>query len=219
MVPDMAVWQPGHMPRRGRPPLRSDDTILDVALRDFATLGYDATSVRALNAELGLSHETITQRFGTKEALFRAAVSHGVHRFVAEFDRELESATPADDLERLRATIRAFIVAMSHHPTLGELIHHQGIGDAEREVLMTDIGLSDRLLAVSTLLQRLRADGLIRDIDLREFWFLVQGGAGPLHFEQLARMFDPVDGPLERERHIERTTDMIVRAVRTDTPG
>lgn len=207
------------MPRRGRPPLRSDDTILDAALRDFATLGYDATSVRALNAELGLSHETITQRFGTKEELFRAAVTHGVHRFVAEFDRELASATPTDDLEHLRATIRAFIIAMSHHPTLGELIHHQGIGDAEREVLMTDIGLSDRLVAAWRLLRRLSAAGLIRHVDLREFWFLVQGGAGPLHFEQLARMFDPVDGPLDREQHIERTTDMIVRAMRNDTHG
>lgn len=204
------------MPRRGRPPLRSDDTILDAALRDFAALGYDATSVRALNAELGLSHETITQRFGTKAELFRAAVNHGLHRFVAEFDRELASQTPADDLELMRATIRAFIIVMSHHPALGELIHHQGIGDAEREVLMADIGLGDRLLAASRLLHRLHAAGLIRHVDLREFWFLVQGGAGPLHFDRLAAMFDPVDGPLDRDRHVERTTDMIIRALRAD---
>lgn len=207
------------MTRRGRPPLRSDDTVLDAALRDFAALGYHATSVRALNAELGLSHETITQRFGTKDELFRAAVTHGVHRFVAEFDRELESCAPADDLERLRATIRALIVAMSHHPALGELIHHQGISDTEREVLMTDIGLGDRLLAASRLLHRLNAAGVIGHVDLREFWFLVQGGAEPLHFQRLAGMFDSVDGPLDRDRHVERMTDMIVRALRTDTPG
>ena len=38
------------MTRPGRPPLQSDDTILEVALRSFAKFGYDATSVRALNA-------------------------------------------------------------------------------------------------------------------------------------------------------------------------
>jgi len=35
-------------------------------------------SVRALNAELGLSHETISKRFGPKLNLFRAAVDYGV---------------------------------------------------------------------------------------------------------------------------------------------
>ena len=51
---------------RGRPRIRQDDEILDAALRAFASQGYDAMSLRSLNAELGLSHGTISQRFGTK---------------------------------------------------------------------------------------------------------------------------------------------------------
>lgn len=205
------------MSRRGRPPLRSDETILEAALQAFATLGYAATSVRALNAELGLSHETITQRFGSKAELYRAAVTHGLQRFVTEFDHEIAVRAPNGDLELLRATVRAFMIATSHHPALGELLHHDGIDSAERHVLVAEIGLNDRMVEVAALLQRLRAAALIRDVALREFWFLAEVGAAPLHFRALAAMFDPIDGPLDPERHIERMVGFIMHALSVDT--
>ncbi|MBU6227946.1 MAG: TetR/AcrR family transcriptional regulator, partial [Acidobacteria bacterium] len=46
-------------PGRGRPKLHSDEAILEAALRLFATHGYDGTSLRSLNRELGLSHSAI----------------------------------------------------------------------------------------------------------------------------------------------------------------
>lgn len=204
------------MPKRGRPPLRSDDTILEAALHAFATLGYDATSVRALNAELGLSHETITQRFGSKPKLYRAAVAHGLHQFIGQFDREVASQAATDKIEQLRAIVRALMVSMSRHPTLGELMHHADFGEAERQSLLTEIGLVDRLLEVASLLQRLRDDGRIREISLRELWFLTQGSAAPLHFPAVAAMFDPVDGPLDPDHHIDRMVELVMRSVRTD---
>jgi AcrR family transcriptional regulator len=207
------MCQPSEVSSRGRPPLQSDETILQAALEAFATFGYAAASVRALNAELGLSHETITQRFGSKAELYQAAVNHGLRQFVAEFDSEIASREPSDDLEQLRATVRAFMIAASHHPTLGELLHHAGIGEAERNVIMTEIGLGDRMLEVAMLLQRLHGAALIRETKLRELWFLTQGSAAPLHFHALAGMFDPLDGPIDRDEHIERMTDAIMRSI------
>lgn len=201
------------MPKRGRPPLQSDETILEAALRSFASAGFDATSVRALNAELGLSHETITQRFGTKSELYRSAVGHGLQQFVTEFDREIESQPKGNELDLLRATLRAFMIAISHHPTLGELLHHRGLADGERQVLMADVGLGNRMLQFAQLLQRLHADGSIRDVTLREVWFLAQGAAGPLRFQAVAVMFDPIDGPIDPDRHLERMVDTIMRAI------
>src|SRR6201987_1600726 len=65
---------------RGRP--KSADSvpieeILDRALTMFATVGYDGMSLRTLDRELGVSHNLIYQRFGTKEELWRAAVDYG----------------------------------------------------------------------------------------------------------------------------------------------
>jgi AcrR family transcriptional regulator len=201
------------MTQRGRPPLQSNETILEAALASFAAIGYDATSVRALNAELGLSHETITQRFGTKAELFRAAVGHGLQQFITEFDAEIAARASGTDTERLRAVLRAFMVAASHHPNLGELLHQGGIHEPDRAELMSGIGFDARILEVASLLQRLHDASIIREMSVREVWFLVQAGAAPLHFHDLAAMFDPIDGPLDRERHIDRMVDVIMRGM------
>ena len=68
---------------RGRPRLRSDDEILAAALAAFADAGFQATSLRALSTSLGLSHEAVGQRFGTKLDLFYATVDFGLARLFA----------------------------------------------------------------------------------------------------------------------------------------
>lgn len=191
----------------------SDEAILEAALAAFAASGYDAMSVRALNAELGLSHETISKRFGPKLDLFRAVVRFGVGRFVDDLDRAIGSREPDDDLERLRGIVGAFMVTTTLHPTLGELLHHEGIDAAARAVLIADTGLGDRLSTVAGLLGRLHAAGRIRKTQLRELWFLAQGAAAPLRFVGLSRMFDPYDGPVEGDELVVRMTDAVMHAM------
>lgn len=207
------------MTNRGRPPLVSDEKILDAALASFATIGYQAMSVRALNAELGLSHETISKRFGPKDQLFRAAVQHGAASFIEDFDRELATAAATTDLDMLRATLRAFMMAVSRHHALGDLLHHDSIDLAQRTTIIDQTGLADRIASTAELLERLQRSGTIRRTGIRELWFLAHGAAAPLHFGSLAAMFDPFDGPLDTAQHIERMTDTIVRGLRTTDPG
>ena len=193
--------------------MHSDEAILDAALSTFARLGYDATSVRALNATLGLSHETISQRFGSKRELYRAAVRHGLSQFMSTLRKEVERVGPHTDLEHLRATVRSVIVATSLHPSLGELMHHEGISADERADLLETSGLTVYMADVSNLVSRLITSGTIRPTTLRELWFLAQGASAPLHFTEFAALFDPVDGPLDPDAHIERTTETIMRGL------
>lgn len=203
------------MTNRGRPPLVTDEKILDTALATFAAVGYSAMSVRALNAELGLSHETVSQRFGPKDQLFRAAVHYGTSRFIEDFDRELNHSKPANDLDALKATLRAFMMATSRHHALGDLLHHESIDGSQRSVIIGQTGLADRITTAVTLLRRLHRAGTIRKTGLRELWFLAQGAAAPLHFRALSAMFDPFDGALDEGRHIDRMTNTIIRGIRT----
>lgn len=205
------------MTSRGRPPLVSDERILDAALASFAAVGYAAMSVRALNAELGLSHETVTKRFGPKDRLFLAAVQHGANRFIADYDRELSLAAPSADLGMLRATLRAFMVAVSRHHALGELLHHGSIDEDRRSMIIEQTGLADRISDAAQLLDRLHRAGTIGRTGVRDLWFLAQGAAAPVHFRSLAAMFDLFDGPLDVEHHIDRMVDTIIRGVRS--PG
>src|SRR5260370_19715831 len=61
---------------RGRPRIRDDDDILRAALHAFAEHAYDGMSLRALNADTGLSRGTINQRLRSKEQLWYAAAHH-----------------------------------------------------------------------------------------------------------------------------------------------
>ena len=205
------------MTNRGRPPLVSDEKILDAALAAFAAAGYEAMSVRALNANLGLSHETVSKRFGPKEQLFRAAVQHGTNQFIDDYDRELSLAAPATDLDVLRATLRAFMLASSRHHALGDLLHHDSIDDAHRSAIIGQTGFADRIASTAGLLERLHRAGVIRATRIRELWFLAHGAAAPLLFTSLSAMFDPFDGPLDAAQHVERMADLIIRGIRTAT--
>ena len=210
---NLGVCQPSPMATRGRPPLLSDEAILHAALAAFATAGFDAMSVRALNADLGLSHETISKRFGPKRDLFRAAVDYGVGLLILDLDDELEKVPRGDDLARLQSFVRAFMVAISRHPTLGELLQHDEIDEAERARLIGESGLTDRIAEVVGLLNRLHAAGVIYETRLRELWFLAQGAAAPLHFPGFAKIFDPIDGPVDANELIDRMTTAIMRSV------
>ena len=66
--------------RRGRPsaddPVLTDIEIRDAALRVFAEHGYEGTSMRELARELGVSHNLIPQRLGSKEQLWYLSLIH-----------------------------------------------------------------------------------------------------------------------------------------------
>ncbi len=213
---------PHHLPHpaetRGRPRIRQDDEILTAALQAFAAQGYDAMSLRSLNARLGLSHGTISQRFGTKERLYFAAIDQGFATFVADIDRRrshlLAAASPADDLADLRATVRAFLGAAHLRPELGRLMNQEGLHDTDRLAYIVDAIMLPMLDTVGGILDRLRRSGRIRPVSTRGLFFLVAHGAeAPYTLTAMSHAFDAVDGPLDPERHADDMTDLILRGV------
>src|SRR6266567_2673251 len=65
------------MPRTGRRPgpTTSPDAILEAARRQFAEAGYELTSIRGIAADAGVDAALVVHFFGSKEQLFRAAVT------------------------------------------------------------------------------------------------------------------------------------------------
>jgi AcrR family transcriptional regulator len=212
------VEQPVPGETRGRPRIRQDDEILDVALQAFAAQGYEAMSLRMLNARLGLSHGTISQRFGTKERLYFAAVDLGFLRFVEDIDRRrqhlLAAVEPHDDLDDLRATIRAFLGAAQLRPELGRLMNQEGPQATPRLRYIVDNIIVPMFGIVGELFDRLRTAGRIRPVTARGLFFLVGHGAeAPYTLTALSEVFDAIDGPLDPERHADDMTDLIMRGI------
>ena len=215
VAPSVDGFGPVASEGRGRPRLRSDAEILELALRAFATQGFDAVSVRALNAALGLSHGTINQRFGSKERLYYAAVDHGFGPFLAEIEAhqaaELAHLEEVDDLDLLRTLIHGFLLAARQRPELGRLMSQEGTESTDRLDHIVRTVIAPMVTGPKALLDRLQGEGRIRPVTLRTLFFLATHGAEtPFTLGALSQAFDAYDGPLDPEAHARTVTDLLM---------
>jgi TetR/AcrR family transcriptional regulator len=208
--------------RRGRPKAQDApvtvEQILDAAFRAFATYGYDGVTVRTLNRELGVSHNLIHQRFGSKQALWYAAVDRAFSQQVTQLATAFDP-TLADPLDQLNHAIRRFVYYSAEHPELLGLMNIEGRVDSERLDYVYDKYVALALAPLGRLLDYLHEEGRIRPISLRALFFLVaHGAAAPFTLSSLARHFDAAD-PLDPGQIAEQaalTADVITNGLRLD---
>jgi AcrR family transcriptional regulator len=211
--------------RRGRP--KADeapaalDEILDAALRAFATHGYDGVSVRTLNRELGVSHNLIHQRFGSKQDLWYAAVDRAFSQQVTQLATAFDP-TLTDPLDQLNHAIRRFVTYSAEHPELLGLMNIEARVDSERLDYIYDNYVAPALAPLGRLLDHLNKQGRIRPISLRALFFLIaHGAAAPFTLSPLARRFDNTDPlrPKQVAEHAALTADVLTSGLRLNTPG
>ena len=119
------------------------DRILDAALASFGARGYEATSLDAMAAGLGLTKQSILYHFGSKEGLLDAVIDRGA----AELAEVLEASTrQGDGWERVEAVVRAVFRLAARRPELLALV---------REVTRLGPPAADRLTsALEPLVER-----------------------------------------------------------------
>jgi AcrR family transcriptional regulator len=209
--------RPSRRPRREDSPASLDD-ILGAALKAFATQGYDGVALRTLNRELGVSHNALNGRFGSKEALWYATVDWAFQPLVLRLATAFDP-TVTDPLDQLRITMRTFLEYSAARPELLGLMNIEGRQDTERLAYVYNTYIQPALAPVQRLLDHLVATGRTRPISLRTFNFvLAHGAAAQFTLGPLARHFDPAD-PLEPaavKAHAELAADLIVRALEID---
>lgn len=165
---------------------------------------------------LGVSHTLLAHRFGSKDALWRAAVDHGFSA-VALHLWALVSDPPEDDVERLRAIIVGFIEATAARPALLRIINQEAAAGGPRfdHLLEAYIGPVRDLGA--DVLDKLEAAGRIRPTSVGLMYFLMTHGAGgPLAFPALAAELggavDPTDADAVH-RFAEAAADVIFEGI------
>jgi AcrR family transcriptional regulator len=208
--------------RRGRPRAEESpvelEEILEAAFRAFATHGYDGVSVRMLNRELGVSHNLIHQRFGSKEGLWYAAVDHAFGQQRVELSFAFDP-TETDPLAQLNLAIRGFLRYSADHPELLGLMNIEGRVAGPRLDYIFDRFVEPGMAPLNRLLEFLAAEGRIRPISLRSLQMLVaHGGCAPFTLVALARRFDDRDprDPDQVEAHAALVADLITEGLRLD---
>ena len=207
--------------RPGRPKAEDAvdaDAILDAALKAFAQHGFDGVSVRTLNRELGVSHNLIHQRFGSKHDLWRAAVDHGFGELIRHMEGVFDP-TISDPLDQLALAIRRFIEFSAQRPELMGLMDIEARQDTDRLAYIYDAYIEPGEAGLNRLVEYLIAEGRIRQVSQRTFHFLIAHGAiAPFTLAPLAEHFDP-RSPLEPravQEHAALIADVIIAGLRTD---
>lgn len=203
--------------RRGRPRAgdapATEDEILAAALRAFATHGYQGTSVRDLNAELGVSHNLIHRRFGSKANLWRAAADRWFSDFVAQLEPVLDGILPGQPLEALRPYIVRFIEVSAERPELLRMMMVEAAVESERIDYVWEHHLRPFGQRVNRVARSLEGAERYTALPQQTLFFLLAHGAiaAPSHLP-IARRIESADprDPRVLHRHANAVADLLL---------
>jgi AcrR family transcriptional regulator len=113
MVESAAPPRPAPFQRAER---RTPDRILDAAMVEFGTRGYEATSLDDLAGRLGIRKQTILYWFASKDVLLEAVVDRCADEVTERLVKALVQAEPG--FGRVEAMVKAMFRLAARHPTM-----------------------------------------------------------------------------------------------------
>ncbi|MEU7969706.1 TetR/AcrR family transcriptional regulator [Streptomyces sp. NPDC049097] len=197
--------------RRARTPQvdLADSEILQRGLEAFAELGYPGASVRELAKRLGVNHNFINDRFGSKEKFWRAAVDHALkgpfQQLIANFDSDL------DDIELFKCVVRTFHSLAANMPHVNRIISDESVFESERLNYLYSEYTGRFVEKLEPLAQRLIASGRIPVMSMDVLFSALTGPAVVMTQRQLVRrMSEAADPPIDEWQHM---TDCLAEVV------
>jgi AcrR family transcriptional regulator len=125
-----------------------EDAIVTAVNRLLAEKGFDAMTVDAVAAEVGIAKASLYKHFSSKEALAGAAMIGVLDRAIAQVETLQNDASHATDLDRIKALTRWTMQVQ----LAGEMPSLPAQNSALRAALMANKTYLDRLMELSDLL-------------------------------------------------------------------
>lgn len=165
-----AARGPGR-PGAGARPVPAESEVLRRGMEAFAELGYDRASARELARRLGVSHNFINDRYGSKANFWRAVVDSAL----ADDQRERQQILDAemDDAERVRAMIVHFYEAAVETPLFGRLLADEFGRESERLDYLYEKYVAPTLGPLVPAVERLAAAGRMPAVPMDVLFFAV----------------------------------------------
>ncbi|MDT7667249.1 MAG: TetR/AcrR family transcriptional regulator [Pseudonocardiales bacterium] len=206
---------------RGRPrkddraaPAPAPEEQLAAALHAFAIHGYQGVSVRTLNRELGVSHNLLHQRYGSKEAIWYAAVDWGFGLLAGRLAEHLDPHR--DPGAQLRVFVREFVAFSARHPDLLRVVHQEGSAPSRRLSYLLDTYVRPIITTLAPTYFELVESGRARPIPPEAFYYLVTSGGGAKYaLDSMTReLFGATTlEPQQIDDYTDAVADLIVRGM------
>ncbi|WP_319064242.1 TetR/AcrR family transcriptional regulator [Streptomyces europaeiscabiei] len=161
--------RPGR-PGADTPAVPEEESVLQRGLEAFAELGYDRASARELARRLGVSHNFINDRYGSKAAFWRAVVDSALGPQLARLS---EPDPSADDAENLRRLITAFYRSSADTPLVGRLFVDELNQDTERLDYLYDNYIGVVVGRMASSVDRLVAAGRMAPVPMDVLFFAI----------------------------------------------
>lgn len=150
------------IPLTGYPrPVDTRSRILDVAVENFGTRGYEASSLDAVAAEVDVSKQTILYHFRSKEGLLEATIESAAFELTEAIEKRIANTTGWPAIEEVVRAV--FRVAIRKPALLGLLREVMRLGPPWATMASTEF--EPVVSRARTFLQREMAAGRMRDTD------------------------------------------------------
>lgn len=190
----------------------SDGDLLDLALDAFADGGYEGTSVRELCRRLGVSHNLVHERFGSKEQLWYAAIERGFRRLASELAAAALAVTSGDELDRLRAILVRYVEVTAERPALIRVVNAEAARPGGRLDHVYEQYIRPAHEVADAVLRSLERAGRVRRLSPAALHFLIGHGAGGLvSLPALAGRFPGDHGSLTDQAR--EAVDVVLRGI------
>lgn len=160
---------------RGRTSKISRERILDASLVEFAKHGYEGATTASVARRIGVTQPLIHYHFGSKEALWRAAVELAFSYLTGLLEDMDTGAADQDPRERLRQVARRFVEFSAKHPEVSRLIIAESAVPGPRLEWMTEKHLRPLIRRVEVHFRAGRDAGVVKDLSLESLIFVFLG--------------------------------------------
>lgn len=183
--------KPGRPPGAAGPVLEREDT-LRLALQTFAREGYEASSVRAIARDLGVSHGLLRHRYGSKQGLWEACIDWSFGTMNQDMTEQLQRASGASDVEgATRAVVAEYVTLAARFSDNLLIIAQEGAVGGPRLDFIYERHFRRFIDLARTLVSTFQRSGTFRDVPWDTLFFLVfSGGAARYSLRPLADLIE-----------------------------
>ena len=169
------------MPRaaRAHDPSQTPERILEAALSTFSEKGFDGAKTRDIAARAGVTLGLVQYHFGTKEELWKAAVDRAFADMSTGMESVLAANAGRDEVEIIRALIRAHVRFVSENTAFIRIMHDEGKQRGPRNRWIADRYVRPLFAQITPIVERAQAQGLLlAGIDPAHFVYILVGAVG-----------------------------------------